>query len=317
MKQRSNVLIGGLGFVGRNLVDYLLRHDEYVHIIDSNHHQLEWHRAAAYKENVNLTFEFYDGTDLLRLSSTFRNVRADRVFHLAANSDIRESSKILPDYRNTLLTTLALCELIRAGFRIPEVFFASTSAIYGNFKAPLSVDPKHLCIPTTSYGWTKRASELALIGACQSGTTKLLIARFPNVVGPYLTHGLIFDLMRKVNNGEKKIDILGDGFQRKPYVHTSELTQIIISSLESLSESVSILNISPEDQITVRDIVSLFASEVGTELDFSYGEEREGWPGDIPEYAFDIEEAKKSSSVTKLSSKNAVLRAIKENLDRS
>lgn len=316
MKQRSNVLIGGLGFVGRNLADYLLSHNEYVHIIDSNLHQLEWYAGAAYKENLNLTVELYDSTDLHQLSSTFRNVRIDRVFHLAANSDIRESGKVLPDYRNTLLTTLALCELIRVGVRIPKLFFASTSAIYGNSLAPLSIDPKHLCIPTTSYGWTKRASELALMGACQGATTKLLIARFPNVVGPHLTHGLIFDLIRKVEAGEKKIDILGDGLQRKPYVHTFELTQIIMRSLESLSERVTIFNVCPEDKITVKEIVSLFSSEVGSDLEFFYGEEKGGWPGDIPEYAFDVEESRKCGTVTKLSSKNAALRAIKENMSR-
>lgn len=46
-----------------------------------------------------------------------------------------------------------------------------------------------------------------------------LIFRFPNVVGPKLTHGVIYDFIKKLRIDPSKLNILGDGKQTKPYIH--------------------------------------------------------------------------------------------------
>ena len=45
-----------------------------------------------------------------------------------------------------------------------------------------------------------------------------LIIRFPNVVGPPLTHGVIYDFCKKILN-QKYLKVLGNGSQKKPYVY--------------------------------------------------------------------------------------------------
>lgn len=314
MAQNKNLILGGLGFIGHNLVDKLLTNGESVHVIDANVQAQNWNLKEVYKDDLFFTVEAFDCSDVIKLFETINRVKPDRVFHLAANSDISKSGEIQNDYRNTLLTTLSLCEVIRAGTKIPTVIFASSSAIYGDSQEPMSVASSSLCIPQNDYGWTKRASELALMATCKKVGTNLVVARFPNVVGPHLTHGLLFDLFRKRNTGEKVIQILGDGSQKKPFIHVSDLLQILIQKSETARKPELTFNIAPLDQITVKEIITIFDKETKSDLTFLYQEQREGWPGDVPEYAFDLEECRSMETLTNTTSAQAVQRAIQENL---
>jgi len=314
MSQRRNLILGGLGFIGHNLVDRLLGAGEAVHVIDVNIQLQSWNLANAYENNPNFSLEMYDCADITRLSASINNQKPDRVFHLAANSDISKSGEIVNDFSNTLLTTLALCETMRIGAKISTLVFASSSAIYGDLPEPMRVNTSYICTPSNAYGWTKRASELALIASCKEIDTHLVIARFPNVVGPHLTHGLLFDIIRKKLAGDKVIQILGDGSQKKPFIHVDELLEILIQKSEAKTEHELIFNIAPLDQITVKEIVTIFDKEIDRGITFLYQEQREGWPGDIPEYAFDLEESKASEALTSVTSEQAITRAIRENL---
>ncbi len=314
MSQRRNLILGGLGFIGHNLVDRLLDAGEAVHVIDVNVQAQNWYQDKIYLENSCFSLEIYDCADIKRLVDSFKNVKPDRVFHLAANSDISKSEEVVNDFSNTLLTTLALCEVLRIGVNIPILVFASSSAIYGDLSEPMGVKTSQVCIPSSAYGWTKRASELALIGACKAKDTMLLIARFPNVVGPHLTHGLLFDIICKKKAGDKVIQILGDGSQKKPFIHVDNLLEVLIQKSELNSNREFIFNIAPLDQITVKDIVTIFSTEIDGGIKFLYQEQREGWPGDVPEYAFDLEDSKASGTFTSVTSAQAVTRAIRENL---
>lgn len=314
MTKRRNLILGGLGFVGRNLVDKLLLENEIVKVIDVNIHNQTWHLTGIYDDDHDFSAEVFDCVDITRLRDSISSFGPDRVFHLAANSDISKSEEITNDFSNTLITSLALCEVIRLGVHIPSLIFASSSAIYGALTEPMRVDTDSVCLPTNAYGWTKRASELSLIGACKKKDTHLVIARFPNVVGPHLTHGLLFDIIRKKRAGDKVIQILGDGSQNKPFIHVEDLLKILTQKSEVKTEDELIFNIAPIDQITVKEIVSIFDKEINGGISFLYQEQREGWPGDIPEYVFDLHESKKDGTLTNVSSAHAVTRAIRENL---
>jgi UDP-glucose 4-epimerase len=311
---RRNIILGGLGFIGRNLTDTLLLQNESVLIIDNNVHNLDWHMGEFYKSNSKFKVEIKNCADAESLSQMVRDFQPDQVFHLAANSDIGRNDSILYDFQNTLLTTLALCEVLRIGVKIPSILFASSSAIYGDSVHPMSINGNEICAPINTYGWAKIASELSLRGACNLSGTELKIARFPNVVGPHLTHGLLFDLISKRKNLDKSIEILGDGTQKKPFVHVSELIDILVQRKTKDSAIFEVFNITPTDQITVKEIVDIFSSIIPESIKFSYQIQRHGWQGDVPEYLFDVEEARLFQTVVPSTSLDAVTRSIYENL---
>ena len=54
--------------------------------------------------------------------------------------------------------------------------------------------------------------------------SKTWICRFPNVVGDRSTHGIIFDLLEKLDREIlHNLEVLGDGKQSKPYMYVHEL----------------------------------------------------------------------------------------------
>lgn len=315
MNRRKNFIIGGLGFIGHNLVDRLLLSNEIVHVIDVNNHSQNWHLLDPYSSSEFFSFELFDCTDVNTLFNSIKSFIPDRVFHFAANSDISKSDQVKYDFSNTLVTTLSLCEAIRLGAQIPNLVFASSSSIYGRFEGPMAVHTKSVCEPVNSYGWAKRASELALTAALSNSKCKLSIARFPNVVGPYLTHGLLYDIIQKKNDRNQIIQILGDGTQKKPYIHVNDLLDILIYKSDIENKKETIYNISVIDQITVKEIISIFKQVLSDDSIFLFEKQREGWSGDVAEYSFDTEESRVSGSLAITTSSQAISRAIKENIE--
>ena len=56
---------------------------------------------------------------------------------------------------------------------------------------------------------------------------KYYIFRFANVIGPNVTHGIIYDFFQKIKKNKNTIKILGDGNQTKPYIYIDDLISAI------------------------------------------------------------------------------------------
>jgi UDP-glucose 4-epimerase len=89
------------------------------------------------------------------------------------------------------------------------------------------------------------------------------------------------------------LEVLGDGSQLKPYALVSDLVLDIIRLLESDFSGGLSVNIGPDDQVTVSQIVNELVRESGLSPKVSFGESRAGWQGDVPEYMFDYSAAEK------------------------
>ena len=185
-----NLIIGGTGFVGRNLAKKLEAHGEQVVAIDRNYDP----KRAFFGEVI-----IGDASNFKFLESAIRSVKPKCIFHLAANSDIRSSAyNSNLDFNDTLMTTVSLYQAVRQ-LPVEKIFFASSSAIYGNSTAPLSENPDELLFPISSYGKAKLTSEIIFKQlAAELSETKILIARFPNVVGSLSTHGVVYDFVHKL-----------------------------------------------------------------------------------------------------------------------
>ena len=138
------------------------------------------------------------------------------VWHLAANSDIAAGvADPSIDLRDTFLTTFHTLQIMRE-FDIPRIVFASTSAIYGSHSG-LLVEETGPLFPISSYGAMKLASEASISASVESCLQQAWICRFPNVIGPRATHGIIYDLLRKLAKSPQDLEVLGDGTQQKPF----------------------------------------------------------------------------------------------------
>jgi UDP-glucose 4-epimerase len=284
----KTIIFGGAGFVGTNLAKALLEAGESELLIFDNLSM--GNKLAAAGLVVETVAE--DMTDFASVLKVLKSFRPERVFHLAANSDI-SASAINPslDVENTLLTSVNLAAAIRQS-PVRELVFSSSSAIFGESSVALSEEsPKR---PVSAYGWMKLASEVILQSlALDNIVSKYLCVRFPNVTGAFQTHGVVHDLVRKLRLSPDYLEVLGDGSQLKPYALVSDLVLDIIRLIESDFSGPLSVNIGPDDQTTVSQIVNELVRESGLRPKVSFGESRAGWKGDVPEYMFDYSTAEK------------------------
>jgi UDP-glucose 4-epimerase len=119
---------------------------------------------------------------------------------------------------------------------------------------------------------------------------RVFIFRFPNVIGPRLTHGIIFDLLRKLESKPAALDVLGDGTQQKPYLHVRDLIEAMLFIRARASEKINLYNIGPEDAgATVAEIVQTVVTAARTTARIRYSGGDRGWVGDVPRFRYSVE----------------------------
>ena len=297
----ADLIIGGSGFVGRNLVRRLQGQGREVVVLD---------RVPDATGSFDGTFIQGDAQDATLVTDVVADIRPEVVYHLAANSDISAGvADASLDFGDTLMTTAA----VRAALaRVPveRLVFASSSAIFGVSDAPLGEDPDLLPAPVSWYGRAKLTSEYVLESlAAVRPELPILFVRFPNVVGPLATHGVVFDFVRKLRRDPSRLEVLGDGHQTKPYVHVAELIDGIQFFESRLGAGVTRVNIGPPDLVDVRGIAAEVCEALGVTPEVTYQDSPFGWPGDVPRYEFDTSKMRREGFAIDTTSRQAVRRA--------
>ena len=208
------------------------------------------------------------------------------VWHLAANSDIPAGvSDPEVDLRDTFMTTYcSLLAMKKLGLR--KIAFASTSAIYGAIESELHEDIGPL-FPISNYGAMKLASEAAISAALESYLERAWIYRFPNVIGAFATHGVIYDFARKLRQNPNQLHVLGDGNQQKSYLLMDDLIDAMVFIRDNTLDKLSCYNIGPQDDgVTVRFIAEETVRVASPGAQIHYGSGKNGWVGDVPKFTY-------------------------------
>lgn len=316
-----HLITGGAGFVGVNLARRLRRRGVEVLLVDNLSRGRRANLGALDRDpGVRLAVADCADPDALleAVASAGLNGAIAEVWHLAANSDIAAGTADLRvDVRDTLLTTTGVLEAMRA-LGLKTLNFASSSAVYGDLGGrALSEDDGPLA-PISNYGAMKLASEAQIRAACESFLDRANVFRFPNVVGAPATHGVVLDFVRKLAADRRRLQVLGDGAQKKPYLHVEDLVEAMLVLTDRLGADrpgggFSLVNIGPDDDgVTVREIAEMTAAAVSPGAKIDYGTTRGGWPGDVPRFRYAVDKARALGWRCGAGSKAAVRRAIAE-----
>ena len=303
------LVAGGAGFIGSHLIDALLAEGDSIVCVD-NFFIGTKRNIEHLKDNPNFTFYEQDLTDLDAMLSIFEKEKVDYVFHLAANSDIQASAnEPMIEYKNTYSTTYILLECMRRN-GVKKLFFASTSAVYGEqYDVKLTevgVDLK----PISYYGGAKLGSEGIISSYAYMNDMSVLVFRFPNVIGPRLTHGVIFDFVKRLKEDPSHLRILGDGRQCKPYIYVLDLVDAIMK-FKDVPQGVTLYNVGVETATTVTRIAEIVCEKMGlTGIPFEYTGGRGGWKGDVPMFAYDLTKIHEAGWTAKSTSDEAVEKTV-------
>ena len=307
---------GGAGFIGVNLVRWLLEDGEQV-IAADNFVRGSRESLAELEDHPRFRLVEADLATEQGCAHAFEAAAdlgpIDEVWHLAANSDIPAGgADPRVDLRDTFLTTFEILrQMRRAGTK--RLLFASSSAIYGDFgDAELHEDIGPL-VPISNYGAMKLASEAQAAAAAEDFLSHAVVFRFPNVVGAPATHGVILEFIGRLQADGAVLRVLGDGTQKKPFLHVSELIEAMLVARARAPEGVRAYNIGPaDDGVTVAWIAREVAARISPSARLEFGQEPRGWLGDVPRFRYSIARLAALGWTPELSSEQAVKRAIEE-----
>jgi UDP-glucose 4-epimerase len=280
------LVTGGAGFIGSHLCERLIGRGEQVWCVDN----LRLGRRANVAHLAALpAFSFHelDVLDRPALAALFEQAGFDAVFHLAANSDIAAGAA---DFRLDLqlnqLTTVAVLEAMQA-CGVKRLFFAGSSAIFGETDALLHEDFAPL-EPISFYGASKLAAEAYISVCAHTFGVRAVVLRFPNVVGERATHGVIHDFLRKLAADPGRLDVLGDGSQSKPYLYVGDLIEAVLTAWDKAECAFAVYHAAGIGSTSVREIAEIVVAAAGrTDTRIIYGGSDRGWPGDVPRFRYD------------------------------
>ena len=217
----KSLVTGGAGFIGSNLVDYLIEHGHQVTCVDNEsaecNDKFYWNDKAI---NVK-----GDVTDYKFMKNVF--VGAEYVFHLAAEARLQPAIKnaIEAVYKNCVGTTTVLQCAREAG--VKRVIYSSTSSGYGYNPSPnIETQPDDCLNP---YSASKVAAEKFCKMYSDLYGLETVVLRYFNVFGERSpTRGqyapVIGIFQRQRDTGEP-LTIVGDGSQRRDFIYVKDVAR--------------------------------------------------------------------------------------------
>jgi UDP-glucose 4-epimerase len=273
------IVTGGAGFIGSHLVDALVARGDRVTVIDSLSAGSRDHIARHLRKGtVDLVV-----ADLLSSGWQESFLGADKIYHLAADPDVRQSA-LAPEgpVNNNILATFRVLEAMRL-HNVPGIVFTSTSTVYGDAAVLPTPEDYTPLEPVSVYGATKLGCEALIAAYCHSFSMTSWIFRFANIVGERSGHGVIPDFIKKLEENPQELEILGDGRQTKSYLGVQECVEAMLCAAGHAGRPVNTYNIGSEDWIDVKAIADIVAEEMHlppVRYRFTGGER--GWVGDVP-----------------------------------
>ena len=308
---------GGAGFIGSHLVRTLLEETETERVVIFDNFtsgQRSYIEGVVKDSRVKVV-----GADLKEVSAvTSAMAGSDTVFHLAANPDIAKAVT-QPDidfWEGTYLTQNVL-EAMRIN-KVSKILYTSGSGVYGENPSVAFAESYGPCLPISTYGASKLACEGLIAAYCHMFELTGRTFRFANVVGPRQTHGVGYDFIRRLKADPDRLRILGDGSQRKSYIHVDDILAAMRLADGCATVNYDVFNVATEDYITVSEIADLAVRVTGlspkdVKYEFTGGDR--GWKGDVPIVRFDCSKIKALGWKARRTSAEAVTDAMKAMLD--
>jgi UDP-glucose 4-epimerase len=242
------VVTGGAGFIGSNLVDALVARGDEVLVVDN----------FATGKRVNL-----NGQAAL-LEHDIREpfeVKADVVFHLAAQADVQTSMQ-RPEY-DAAVNVVGTVNALNAAPGAQVIFASSGGAGYGECPEPASEESPFL--PLSPYGIAKKCGEEYLAGWNRIHDSTHVSLRFANVYGPRqdagLEGGVVAIFLERLARGDETV-IYGDGGQSRDFVYVEDVVDALLATVGRTGGP---FNVGTGDDLTVAQLHAACAAVAGVD----------------------------------------------------
>ena len=282
LKGKKILVTGGAGFIGFHLCTKLAEIGAEVTIYDN--------LSSGKMENVKDVpkAKFIKG-DILDLTHLLSLEKFDVIYHLAAQVVVPYSMENpTEDFETNAHGTVNVLEKVRKDKA--RLIFASSAAVYGNpTHFPTSED--YGFHPFSCYGLSKVVGEeYCQIYTMQYGLD-ITILRFANVYG-LRCHGVINDLLDKLQKDSTKLEIIGTGQQSRDFVHVSDIAEALVIAAEKKAAGKT-YNLGLGETIKIIDLAQMMLKILSLTAKTKVTTTNVSWQGDVTTIWFDITKAKK------------------------
>ena len=287
----SFLVTGGAGFIGSNLVAYLLKYGaKKVRVLDN--------LATGFYENIkefeNLSnFEFIEGDirDLQTCKNAMEGI--DYVSHQAAlgsvprsiNDPITSNEVNVSGFLNILVAQ-------KESQTVKRLVYAASSSTYGDSKQLPKVE-ENIGNPLSSYAVTKLVNELYADVFYKTYKTETIGLRYFNVFGPRQSptgaYAAVIPLFMQALKDKKTPTINGDGEQTRDFTYVENAVQANLKAFFADEMAVNqVVNVAYGQRISLNELWSNLKEISGQNIDAVYGPPR---AGDVRDSLADISKA--------------------------
>ncbi len=273
------LVTGGAGFIGSSLVDRLLALGHTVTTFDNFSTGLRPFVGRALK---NPNYRLIEGDLLDEAAIQAAAKGADFVFHLAANADVRfGTDHPRRDLEQNTIATFNVLEAARLN-GVKGLAFSSTGSVYGEATVIPTPEDAPFPVQTSLYAASKVAGEGMIAAYAEGFGLRTYIFRFVSILGPRYTHGHVYDFYRKLSADRHTLTVLGDGKQKKSYLHIDDCISAILTVIEKADAKVNIFNLGTDEYCEIVNSVGWICQEMGVAPQLTYTGGERGWIGDNP-----------------------------------
>lgn len=280
--ESATVLVtGGAGFIGSHIVDRLVALGHRVRVLD-NLHAGRVENLASVRDRIELRIG-----DLRDRAAVDQAVAgSDIVVHMGGNASVPESvADRTYDFEANALGSFNVADAM-VRHQVRRIVFASSAAVYGPPRYT-PVDEAHPLEPISPYGGSKVAAERTLFAYARTFGFEVAVLRLFNTYGPRQRRYVAYDLMQKLARDPHRLEVLGDGEQRRDYSFVSDTALAFVLAATAPLEGPTVWNVAGGRTVSIRELVGaiLHALEL-RDTEVTYG--LPSWKGDIDVLSGDI-----------------------------
>jgi UDP-N-acetylglucosamine 4-epimerase len=293
LSKHTFLITGGAGFIGSNLVGYLLGNNaKKVRVLDN--------LATGFIKNLepfqnNPRFEFLEG-DIRDLETCKKAMDGiDYVSHQAALGSVPRSIND-PITSNEVNVTGFLNMLVaqKESETVKRLVYAASSSTYGDSQN-LPKEEDIIGKPLSPYAVTKLVNELYADVFFKTYGTQTIGLRYFNVFGPNQSptgaYAAVIPLFMQALKDEKSPTINGDGEQTRDFTFVQNAVQANVRAFFAKEEAVNeVFNVAYGDRISLNTLWKELKSISGKEVKANYGPPRKG---DVRDSLANIDKARK------------------------
>jgi len=176
---------------------------------------------------------------------------------------------------------------------IEGIGFSSTSAALGEPEIVPTPEDCPVPIQTSLYGASKMACEGMISAYCEGFGFEGYAFRFVSLLGPRYPHGHVFDFVRALREDPTRLRVLGDGTQRKSYLHVEDCVAAMLrvtgerTALDA-RHRFQVYNLGYPEYIELTQSIAWICEHMGVTPELDYTGGRRGWVGDNPFCFLDV-----------------------------